>query len=65
MHSQHPSTTTLGGKNYSSTEDKLQMMIFDSNFKNLNQYKLKPGANVNNIKSAKYGDNLVIGYTTV
>ena len=49
---------------YSSTENKLSVVFFDSSLTPINEYALKPGALVKNIKSAKYGDKLVIGYTT-
>jgi len=56
---------TFCGKAYTSAEDKLSLIFFDDKLELKNQYVLESGNLVNNIKSIKYGNNIVIGYTTV
>lgn len=49
---------------FSTTENKLSIVFFNSNFEPVSEHKLKDGNLVQSIKAAKYGDHIVVAYST-
>lgn len=64
-YARRPTSTSFQGTASVSNLDETGLLFFNRTLTPLKQTTLAPGMHVNTVKSAKYGRNILVGYTTI
>lgn len=64
VYSRRACTTSVQGQLNTNKEDEIAIVFFDRNLNRIGKHKLGDGWKVNSIKSAKYGENIFVMYST-